>query len=228
MAISFPSDAEILARLAAGEDGFVERKSVGDWKKDAVKTCVAFANSCPVDGPPGILCIGVKDDGAIENSRHDLDTLQKTLERELEEAYPAIPHHTRIVASPNGRFVAVVVPGSFHGPHFAGPAYVRIGSSTAKSNQEQFERLVDKRERKVREILKWKNKTIKLVRTWARPNNLSGRVAGFAHMTVIDCDSFTVKLKIEGSAQFLFFSLELVTLGRDAEANCLTIEVPQD
>jgi hypothetical protein len=51
MTSTFSSDAEILKRLRAGEDSFVKRKSVGDWKIDAVKTCVAFANSCPLGGP---------------------------------------------------------------------------------------------------------------------------------------------------------------------------------
>jgi predicted HTH transcriptional regulator len=126
MSVSLISDAEILARLAAGEDSFVERKSLGDWKKDATKTCVAFANSCPFEGPPGLFCIGVKDDGTIENSQQDLDTVQKTFERELEEAYPPIFHHTRIVSASEGRFVAVIVPGSSQGPHFC--TYLMIGA----------------------------------------------------------------------------------------------------
>jgi len=228
MAVPFISDSEILARLAAGEDSFVERKSFGDWRKDAVKTCVAFANSCPFEGPPGLFCIGVKDDGTIESSQHDLDTIQKTFERELEEAYPPVPHHTRIVSSPKGKFVAVVVPGSSHGPHFSGPAYVRMGSITAKAGEEQFERVIDRRERKVREILKWKNRTVKLVRIWATPNNLVGRIAGYSHAAVTDCDSFVVKLKLEGSNQSISFPLEHVVLGHDAQTNCLIIEVPQD
>ena len=115
---TFPSDSEILRRLRAGEDSFVERKSFGDWKKDAVKTCVAFANSCPIEGEPRILCIGVRDDGTIEASTENLDTIQKTFERELGRAYPPIPYHTRIVSGHEGRFVAVIVPGSPQGRHF--------------------------------------------------------------------------------------------------------------
>ena len=55
MASAFISDTEILERLRAGENSFVERKSFGYWKEDAVKTCVAFANSCPFEGPPRLL-----------------------------------------------------------------------------------------------------------------------------------------------------------------------------
>lgn len=228
MTSTFNSDTEILKRLGAGEDSFVERKSLGDWKKDAVKTCVAFANSCPFEGPPGLLCIGVKDDGVIETSQQDLDTLQKTFERELEQAYPPIPHHTRIVSASQGKFVAVIVPASSQGPHFSGPAYVRSGSKTVKASAEQFAKVIDRRERKVREILKWQNKRVKLVRAWAAPNNLSGRIAGYADVVVMDCDSFVVKLKTTGSDQPVSFPLEHVVLGHDPQTSSLTIEVPQD
>jgi len=222
------SDNEILRRMAAGEDSFVERKSLGDWKKDAVKTCVAFANSCPLEGPLGLFCIGVRDDGTIENSQQDLDTVQKTFERELEEAYPPILHHTRIVSASEGKFVAVIVQGSSHGPHFSGPAYIRSGSKTTKASEKQFERVIDRRERKVREILKWLTKTVKLVRIWAVPNNMVGRIAGHSFVTVADCDSFVVKLKITGADQYVSFSLDHVVLGHDPQNNCLTLEVPQD
>ncbi len=228
MTSTFTSDAEILSRLRVGEDSFVERKSFGDWKKDAVKTCVAFANSCPFEGPPGLLCIGVKDDGVIETSHQDLDTLQKTFERELEEAYPPILHHTRIVSAPEGKFVAVIIPGSSQGPHFSGPAYVRNGSKTVKASEEQFERVIDRRERKVREILKWQNRRVKLVRIWAAPTNLSGNIAGHSDVVVMDCNSFVVKLKSTGSDQPISFPLDHVVLGHDPQTDSLTIEVPQD
>jgi predicted HTH transcriptional regulator len=221
------SDPEILKRLKVSEDSFMERKSFGDWKKDAVKTCVAFANSCPFGGPPGVLCIGVKDDGTIETSEQDLDTLQKTLERELEEAYPPVPHHTRVVSAPEGQFVAVIIPGSSLGPHFSGPAYIRNGPTTIKASAEQFEKVIDRRERKVREILKWKNKRVKLVRLWAAPNNLSGRIAGQSDVIVMDCDSFVVKLMTTGS-DYISFSLEHVVIGHDSQTGSLTLEVPQD
>jgi Schlafen, AlbA_2 len=228
MSTPFITDGEILRRLTAGEDSFVERKSFGDWRKDAVRTCVAFANSCPFDGPPGLFCIGVKDDGTVESSGQNLDTLQKTFERELEEAYPPIAHHTRIVPAPAGKFVAVVIPGSSRGPHFSGPAYVRLGSTTIAANQEQFERVVDRRERKVREILRWQGKTVKLVRLWPVPTNLVGRIAGHSQVIVLDCDSFVVKLRSSSSDQPISLSLERVVLGHDPQADCLIIEAPQD
>jgi hypothetical protein len=229
MTISTYSDGEILKRLKDGEDSFVERKSFGDWKSDAVKTCVAFANSCPFDGPPGLLCIGVKDDGRIETIEQNLDALQKTLERELEATYPAIPHSTRIIASQEGRFIAVIIPPSSKGPHFSGPAYIRTGSITIKANEEAFERILDRQERKVREILKWQGERIKLLRVWARPSNLAGRIAGEADVIVRDCTSFNVELMaMNGYNEPIYISLEHIVLGHDPKTGSLTIEAPQD
>ncbi len=60
------SDQDILVRLTAFEDAFVERKTTGD-SKDWLKTVVAFANSLPV-GDPAILFIGVRENGEIEGN----------------------------------------------------------------------------------------------------------------------------------------------------------------
>lgn len=216
-----------MARLLTAEDSFVERKSLGDWKKDAVETCVAFANSCSIDGAPGLLCIGVKDDGAIESANDvNLDTLQKTFESRLQDAYPPIHHETRVIEVGNRAFIAVIVPGSAEGPHFAGSAWVRTGPQNTRANAEQFERIIDRRERKIREILKWKNKTVKLARVWARPS-IAGRIAGFSDVVVLDCDSVVVKLASPSGGPF-YLALEHIVLGRDSQSGCLVIEAPQD
>jgi hypothetical protein len=174
-----------------------------------------------------LLCIGVKDDGTIEASEVDLDSLLKTFERELEVAYPRVPHYVRVVPSTEGKFVAVIIPGSPQGPHFSGPAYIRSGPTSVKASEEQFERIIDRRDRKVREILKWKNKRVKLVRLWAAPNNLSGRIAGQADVIIEDCNSFVVKLWSMGD-QHICLALEHIVLGHDPQTGCLTLEAPQD
>src|SRR5260370_27383273 len=153
------SDADILQRLESSEDSFEERKSLNDMK-DVVKTCVAFANTCDVEGPPGILFYGMRDDGTIEDLSNKLDSVQKTIKDKLSVVYPPITYKTRGVTR-NGRTVlAVIVPGSASGPHFSGPAYVREGSPTVAANEDLFPRIVDRRARKVREILKRNNQQI--------------------------------------------------------------------
>jgi hypothetical protein len=157
----------------------------------------------------------------------DLDTLQKSLERALESAYPAILHYTRVVGRKEGKFLAVIVPGSSKGPHFSGPAYIRTGSITIKANEQAYEKILDRQDRKVREILKLKNKRVKVLRTWANPSSLVGRIAGEFDAMVLDCDAFVVKLKVMGSDQPTSFPLEHVVIGHDAHTNSATLEVPQ-
>ena len=78
-----PSDPEIAALLAAGENAKVEFKSSARWdlrenKKNPVmeqvilKTVAAFLNS---DG--GTLLLGVSDDGSVLGLEHDYQTLKK-------------------------------------------------------------------------------------------------------------------------------------------------------
>jgi predicted HTH transcriptional regulator len=57
------SDDELISKVTDTENNFIERKSVSD-KGAWLQTAVAFANSCPV-GFPGVLYVGVNDDGTI-------------------------------------------------------------------------------------------------------------------------------------------------------------------
>src|SRR5712664_2381440 len=149
------SNTDILARLESPEDSLVEMKSFGDTK-DLLKTWETFANSCAVDGPPGILYYETKDDGTIQDSRKSLASYEKTLRDKLSGIYPSIKYVMRVIPNEGRSLLAVIVPGSATGPHFGGPAYVRQGASIVPASEELFSRIVDKRERKVRDILKWK------------------------------------------------------------------------
>jgi predicted HTH transcriptional regulator len=57
------TDQDILVRLAAFEDSFVERKTTNDIG-DCLKTVVAFANTAPV-GYPAILFVGIRKPLAV-------------------------------------------------------------------------------------------------------------------------------------------------------------------
>src|SRR6516165_8527109 len=123
-----PDMQDLLARMKRFEDNFVERKPLGD-RKDWLKTAVAFANSTP-DGKYAIMYLGVTERGEIQEHDDNLDTVQKTLRKEIEKAYPTI-EYICLVIEENGRLaLAVVFPQSNKQPHFAGPAYVRIGSES--------------------------------------------------------------------------------------------------
>jgi predicted HTH transcriptional regulator len=84
-------DEDLLLRLTATEDSFVERKTWAD-SSDWLKTAVAFANSCPI-GYPGVLFIGVRNDGTPEGIKQgqNLETSQKKLTDKIKEAcHPSI------------------------------------------------------------------------------------------------------------------------------------------
>src|SRR5438477_7215899 len=100
------TEQDLLARLRNFEDHFVERKTAGD-NKDWVKTAVAFANSAPVD-LPCVLYIGVKNNGEIEERQANLDSLQKTFNRDMEGVYPPIPYFPTILKSADRQCLAIV------------------------------------------------------------------------------------------------------------------------
>jgi predicted HTH transcriptional regulator len=186
------NDQELLLRLRNFEDNFVERKTSGD-SKDWLKTVVAFANSTPI-GYPALLFIGVKDDGTPEEKTVDLDTLQRTFNEKVKDAYPPIYRVTKILNVGGKQLLAVVVPGSEQRPHFAGQAFIRKGSQTVGASDEQFANLIAMRNSKAYEILKWKGKTITLDVMNVEHTYTVGPVASSQAFTVEDCNQFHVTL----------------------------------
>jgi predicted HTH transcriptional regulator len=176
-----PTDEELLGLVSNGEDQTTERKAQRQTKH-TLRTLIAFANSTPV-GYPAVLFIGVADDGQIEGmSDSELDSAQKNLRREAENAYPPIPYFPRIVNGPTGKFLAVVVPGSPDRPHFAGASYIRQGSESVEASSSQFQALLAERSSKVYEIRKWIGKDI----SFSTPSQGTG---GSHTGKIIDCNS---------------------------------------
>jgi predicted HTH transcriptional regulator len=157
-----PTDEELLLSLKNFEDNFVERKTVSD-SRDWLKTAVAFANSVPV-GYPAVMFVGVRNDGTVQAGQVNLETLQRTISEEINKAYPAIYHIHRVLRDGSGNpIVAVIIPGSPLRPHFAGQAYIRVGSDSKPASDAQFDNLIAQRQSKTYEILQWKGKPISLV-----------------------------------------------------------------
>jgi|ERR1700730_1870959 len=155
------TEQELLSRTHNFEDHFVERKTSGDLK-DCLKTVVGFANTAP-DGYPCVLFIGVKNGGEIETPQVNLDTLQKTLNRELQKAYPAVTYLPRIIGERGLQALAVVVFGSEQRPHFTGPSYICKGSETFEASEGEFLELIAKRNSKANKILSYKNMAVTVV-----------------------------------------------------------------
>ena len=131
-------------RLRAVEDGFTERKREGAGSAELRKTLVAFANSVP-EFRTGVLFIGVSNDGQIRGVENP-DGLQKKLRMYAEkDCYPPIPVSLEVISVDGKDVVAVIVPHSSTRPHFAGPAYVRVGSESVAASAPQYEELIASR-----------------------------------------------------------------------------------
>jgi hypothetical protein len=143
---------QVLSRLNASEDSFVERKSQGIKPQDIRKAVTAFANSLP-DGQHGVVFVGIGDKGAVEGCEN-ADAVQKRVREAADECYPPLTPQCVVLRVEDKEVVAVVVSSSKDKPHFAGPAFVRQGSESVKASKRIFEELVDARHSKVDAILR--------------------------------------------------------------------------
>jgi hypothetical protein len=216
-------DDDDLVRLRrSSEDHFVERKSFGDWKKDAARTTVAFANSLPI-GQPGFFFIGVKDNGDVERTHHDLDKIQKTLADELKLVYPRIPYVAKALSEDGCQYLVVIIHGSEGRPHFAAPSYIREGSQSKEASEQQYELLIAERQSKVREIRKYLNKVI-FVQQGASSAGRTLRAEGT--WTLLDCNAFYVTVCLSNDSQTRrSFPIERISICIDHKRNTLQLEI---
>lgn len=218
-----PTDEQLRQWKDPSEDHFIERKSSGD-AKDCLKTVVAFANSTPLERC-AVLYIGVRDNGTVEDAVN-LDTVQKTLERRLAEAYPRIAYTTRVLTEGVRHYLCVVVPGSPERPHFAGPAFVRAGSQTVSASVQQFDRLIAERNSTVYAILRRHGKHVSVVML-RNPNvvQMLGRVSSQTIMQIVECSTSTLTLRdYQGNVQKI--SLDRVQVLEDhVDKDAITLEI---
>lgn len=210
-------DEELLLRLCNTEDSFVERKlfsDSGDW----LKTVVAFANSTPIKYP-AVLFIGVKNDGTPEEKGANLESVMKTFGQKVSKAYPEIYYLTKILRVADKEVLAIVIPGSPQGPHFAGPSYVRVGSESKVASEEQFGSLIASRCSKVREILKWRGELVTVEAT------RRDGVIVVAEEMVVDCNQFYVTLEDKAHKHRESCPLARTEASFDQQKNRLKLEV---
>jgi len=143
------------------EDSLLERKTEGDLR-DLLKTMVAFANSVK-PGHIAVILIGEKDDGFVQGVKN-ADHIQKKVREEAEKIYPAIVWRSRVYDNNGHPCVRVEIEYSGDTPHFGGPAWVRRRSETVKASDETFQRLVDFRKNKARELAKWVGQVVTVER----------------------------------------------------------------
>ena len=143
------TDSELTALLAAPESDRVERKS--GWSGDApskVRQAVcAFANDLPNHGLPGVIFIGVTDDGTMTAISVD-DRLLTTLS-DLKTDGKILPPPTLTVERRQLKGVAVAVisvwPADAPPVRFDGRIWIRIGPRRAIATAQEERVLNEKR-----------------------------------------------------------------------------------
>ena len=141
------ADAELEAMMADLESDLVERKeSAQDGRKIRRNIC-AFANDLPRNGRPGVLFIGVRDDGSCASLQVD-DALLKRLAGIHGEGQilplPSITVQRKVLMGCEVAVVAVE-PSPEPPVRFQGRVWVRVGASLREGSAADEQRLTERR-----------------------------------------------------------------------------------
>jgi len=214
---AFMTDEELKRRLSDTEDGWTERKPPNVDSDLVRKTLVAVANSVP-EGEEAILFIGVADDGTPIGV-DDPDHMQKKVKRWADWCYPPIRHTSRAIESNGKRILAVIVQPDHNRPHFAGPAYVRVGSESPKANEVLFDELIASRMSKARPLLD----------AMRKGESVSVMVWHFGNFNVLDCTVIEVTPHLAVfqplSGNPISGDYEQILLGKAGDGKQLRVEI---
>ena len=166
----------------------------------------------------------MKDTGEIETPQVNLDSLQKTFNKEIGKAYPPVPFLIKVIEADGRQALAVIIFGSEQRPHFAGRSYVRRGSETIEASADQFERLVARRNSKADRILAYKGQQVTVVNRQRVANQAAYESNWAEGTTVADCNQFWVTLAQLGGDSFSF-PLSRVEIAFDNQRERLRLEI---
>ena len=203
------------------EDNLLERKTESDLK-DLLKTLVAFANSVR-PGHTAVILIGEKDDDTVQGVTNP-DKIQKTIRNTCDKIYPPILWKSEVYEKEEKHCVRVEIEYDGETPHFGGTAWVRKGSETIKASDKIFQKLIELRLDKVRELEKWVDKTITIEpvshnsSTFSIPNRYSSKL--------LANNNFWITFYV-GANKNKSIPLEKIILSWDDEHNRLKLLIKQ-
>jgi hypothetical protein len=210
---------ELLARLKQDESALIERKEA-PHQTEVAETVVAFANSTPPDRE-AVLFLGQRADKTITGLAGDVDKVQrKVIGWVTEYCYPPVTVHLEVLDGVGpSPVLAVVVPGGSRGrPHFAGPAFVRVGSVTKEAPPELYEDLIASRNTVAGAILRHKGEAVTVViqQRWAATWNAPETIVPIATECRIEgCSAHSVELRNISSSTLQSIALERVVVTAD-------------
>ena len=141
------SDAELETMMVDLESDLVERKRSGADGKAIRRNICAFANDLPGNGRPGVILVGVEDDGRCSETVID-DELLKKLEQTRSDGniqpLPSLTVQKRIL---RGCAVAAVFVEPSQDPpvRYRGRVWVRVGPTVVAATAADERRLVERR-----------------------------------------------------------------------------------
>jgi ATP-dependent DNA helicase RecG len=141
-------DSELEVLLLNGEADRVERKAALSSDRNAIRQAIcAFANDLPNYQKPGVLFIGVNDNGSCANLRVT-DELLRTLADMRSDGnilpFPTLTVQKRTVGSCE-LAVVIVEPSDAPPVRLDGRIWVRVGTRRATATREEERRLSEKR-----------------------------------------------------------------------------------
>lgn len=141
------SDAELETMMVDLESDLVERKRTGGDGKAIRRNICAFANDLPSNRRPGVILIGVEDDGRCSNTRIDDELLKKLAQTRNDGNVQPLPSLTVQKRTLNGCVVAVIFvePSQDTPVRYRGRVWVRVGPTLVGASPADEQRLVEKR-----------------------------------------------------------------------------------
>ena len=233
------NDEQLLARIQGGEDSLTEFKPNGANDHELRKTLVAFSNTVP-SGGIAVLFIGIANDKNVLGVGNP-DKLQKNIRKLCTETcYPEITHTARALLVSEKSVLAVMISHSVERPHFAGPAYIRIGSESVQATRQVYATLIASRNEKAARILQHVGRDITVHCTgnlgaqYFRPrssmaNILVGTEPHAQDFTarLLGCDAFCVLLQNRHTGADSSFPLNWITIDWDVAKQCLKLRLFQ-
>ena len=222
--------SSLATRIANLEDGLTERKQGIHSKDEIRKAVVSFANSVP-EGRTAVLYIGVTNDGTVTGVKtDDTDKIQQQVRRVCEEdCFPAIAIHLAEVLTIDGKHVVAFEFGpSQNRPHFAGHAFIRVGSESVKASASKLDELIASKNTKAGRLLAAKDKHELLTLILPAGSRIPGQhpLARQRDPTcnVEQCDAHSVKFYDIADRRYIDLPLEFLLFGVDRNQNRLLVE----
>jgi len=141
------ADQELAALLQDQESQLVERKRSGADRSGIRKNICAFANDLPGTGKPGVIFVGVENDGSCAGIQVDDELLRTLAQMRSDGNILPLPSMTVEKKTIHGCDVAAiqVEPAANPPVRYQGRVWVKVGPTVQRATPEEEQRLNERR-----------------------------------------------------------------------------------